>query len=141
MPLALVTGGTRSGKSELAERLAADAGLPALYVATGSARDPEMEERVALHRARRPGGWATIETGDPLAALAGAAGRALLLDSLGGWIARLMDEHGLTCAEAVAPLGEEGRRAWAALLRTVQRFASAAAARPEPTVVVAEEAG
>jgi histidinol-phosphate/aromatic aminotransferase/cobyric acid decarboxylase-like protein/adenosyl cobinamide kinase/adenosyl cobinamide phosphate guanylyltransferase len=141
MPLALVTGGTRSGKSELAERLAAEAELPVRYVATGSPGDTEMEERVALHRARRPAGWETVETGDPLAALAGAAGRTLLLDSLGGWVAALMDEHGLMTAEEVAPLGEEGGRACAALLGAVERFAAAAAARPEPTVVVAEEAG
>ncbi len=141
MPLALVTGGTRSGKSELAERLLAEAGLPVRYVATGSAADAEMEERIALHRARRPADWETLETRDPLAALAGAGGRALLLDSLGGWLAALMEEHRLMTAEPVAPLGDEGRRARAALLERVERFAAEAATRAEPTVIVAEEAG
>lgn len=141
MPLVLVTGGTRSGKSEVAERLVAEAGLPVRYVATGSAVDAEMEERIALHRFRRPAGWETLETRDPVAALDGAGGQALLLDSLGGWLAALIDEHRLTPSEPLAPLGDRGRREVAALLDRVGRFAAGAAARPEPTVVVAEEAG
>jgi histidinol-phosphate aminotransferase len=121
MPLALVIGGTRSGKSEIAERLVSESGLPVTYLATGSASDDEMAERIAVHRARRPAAWSTAETLAPETALADAGGRAVLLDSLGTWVAALIDDP--------------------EVIGRVERFAAVAARRPEPTVVVADEAG
>jgi len=57
----IVLGGARSGKSTFAERLAAECGEPVLYVATATALDDEMAERIALHRQRRPSTWRTLE--------------------------------------------------------------------------------
>jgi adenosylcobinamide kinase/adenosylcobinamide-phosphate guanylyltransferase len=57
----LVLGGVRSGKSSFAERLAAECGEPVLYVATATAEDEEMAERIAMHRAQRPATWRTLE--------------------------------------------------------------------------------
>lgn len=57
----LITGGARSGKSSLAERLAAQAGERVFYIATSVVTDAEMAERVALHRASRPAHWRTWE--------------------------------------------------------------------------------
>ncbi|MDO3686936.1 bifunctional adenosylcobinamide kinase/adenosylcobinamide-phosphate guanylyltransferase [Micromonospora sp. C28ISP2-4] len=94
----LVLGGIRSGKSEFAESLVADA--PTVrYVATAPAGDPEDTEwatRLAAHRARRPGSWSTEETAaDPgrLVEVIAAAGpnETLLVDDLGGWVTVLLD--------------------------------------------------
>ena len=59
--IVLFTGGARSGKSASAERYAALQGRPVVYVATAEPGDQEMHERIALHRARRPGEWQTLE--------------------------------------------------------------------------------
>jgi adenosylcobinamide kinase/adenosylcobinamide-phosphate guanylyltransferase len=56
-----ITGGARSGKSAYAEQLAAALDRPVVYVATAEAGDPEMEERIARHRWRRPASWTTVE--------------------------------------------------------------------------------
>lgn len=56
-----VLGGARSGKSSFAEKLAAECGEPVLYVATATALDEEMAERIARHRAQRPPAWRTLE--------------------------------------------------------------------------------
>ena len=86
--ITVVLGGTRSGKSEIAESIAARLPAPITYVATAFVGDdPDLEARIALHRERRPADWQTIEAGPDLpkelAALEGTA----LVDSIGTWIA------------------------------------------------------
>ena len=61
MSLTLLLGGARSGKSTLAVRRAAASAAPVVFVATGEARDEEMAERIAQHRAARPATWQTVE--------------------------------------------------------------------------------
>ena len=89
----LILGGARSGKSRLAEKLAADAGCAVIYIATSQPLDGEMNERVALHRQRRPAAWGLIE--EPLALAAvlraeAAEGRCLLVDCLTLWLTNLL---------------------------------------------------
>lgn len=89
-------GGARSGKSRFAEeRFARIAEVD--YVACGLVpddADAEWADRVALHRARRPGSWRTVETVD-LVAVLGRPGPPVLLDCLTTWLARVMDDCGV----------------------------------------------
>ncbi|MCU1263058.1 MAG: cobU [Bryobacterales bacterium] len=94
--LTLILGGARSGKSKLAQRLAAPAGRVA-YIATATAgQDPEMAARIERHRGDRPRSWQTIE--EPLA-LASAVERAskesdaVLVDCLTIWLSNLFWEY------------------------------------------------
>lgn len=90
----LVTGGVRSGKSRYAEQLLA--AEPAVtYVAAGPAYDDaDWHDRIARHRERRPDGWTTVETGE-LAQAVASAGNAVLVDCLGTWLTRVVDEADL----------------------------------------------
>jgi adenosylcobinamide kinase / adenosylcobinamide-phosphate guanylyltransferase len=127
MPLTLLLGGARSGKSALAARLAGRWDGPVTVVVTGEARDAEMAERIRRHRAGRPGHWGTVEAPREFeAALAGAPADAfVVLDCLTLWVANLM-EQGL----------DDGR------VEAMARSAAAtAAARAAPTVTVSNEVG
>lgn len=87
--VSLVTGGARSGKSALAERLTLRHGGTPIYIATAEARDDEMADRIALHRQRRGEGWQVIEEPTALArALVGSdGGGPRLVDCLTLWLA------------------------------------------------------
>ncbi|HSC83478.1 MAG TPA: bifunctional adenosylcobinamide kinase/adenosylcobinamide-phosphate guanylyltransferase [Pseudomonas sp.] len=107
--LELILGGARSGKSRLAERLAADSGLAVTYIATSQALDGEMSERIRHHRARRPAHWALVE--EPLALARvlieqAAADRCLLVDCLTLWLTNLLmlEDDARLCAERDALL-------------------------------------
>ena len=56
--------------------------------------DPEWADRVALHRARRPASWRTVETLD-LAGVLGRPGPPVLVDCLTTWLAGTMDACGV----------------------------------------------
>ncbi|MBA8843010.1 adenosylcobinamide kinase/adenosylcobinamide-phosphate guanylyltransferase [Ochrobactrum sp. RH1CCR137] len=89
----LVLGGTRSGKSSYAEKMAQSSGLQPLYLATGRAFDDEMENRIAIHRDRRGSDWQTVE--EPLDLVSAltlhvAVDRFVLVDCLTLWLTNLM---------------------------------------------------
>ena len=104
MTRTLVTGGVRSGKSAHAEALvgAAATDAPVTYVAPGPTYDDaDWAARIARHRARRPAGWITLETGDLGAAIGDAPG-PILVDCLGTWLQRVLDDGDLWEAPAEA---------------------------------------
>lgn len=91
--IVFVLGGTRSGKSAVAESMAARlAGVDGAvtYVATAhlDPADADHAARIEAHRARRPATWSTIECPDPteLPGVVRAATGTVLLDSLGTWV-------------------------------------------------------
>lgn len=85
--ITLVLGGARSGKSAVAERLIAAAPPPVVYVATGRPVDPDMTSRIAVHQARRPASWSTVEACDDLAGHLDGVRGSVLVDALGTWVA------------------------------------------------------
>jgi adenosyl cobinamide kinase/adenosyl cobinamide phosphate guanylyltransferase len=86
--IVFVLGGTRSGKSEVAEQAAARFGDDVTYIAMADAtNDPDLAARVQRHRARRPAAWSTVERPADLVALLGSTAGVVLVDSLGSWVA------------------------------------------------------
>lgn len=97
--ITLVLGGTRSGKSAVAERVAAATGTDVTYVATAAVDpgDADHAQRISRHRERRPATWSTVECADPhaLPAVLRETTGTVLLDSLGTWLtghAELFDD-------------------------------------------------
>jgi adenosylcobinamide kinase / adenosylcobinamide-phosphate guanylyltransferase len=88
--LTLVLGGARSGKSRYAERLIAALPPPWTYVATAQARDAEMAERIAAHRARRDANWRTIEASHDVASVLAADEGPALVDCVTLWLSNRM---------------------------------------------------
>lgn len=93
----LITGPSRSGKSEWAETLAMQTGKPVVYVATAIAdpEDGEWQARIEQHQQRRPKSWTTLWVPIELAStIRGHAdsGCCLLVDSLGTWVANWLDQ-------------------------------------------------
>ncbi|HEY6007638.1 MAG TPA: bifunctional adenosylcobinamide kinase/adenosylcobinamide-phosphate guanylyltransferase [Geobacteraceae bacterium] len=124
----LITGGARSGKSRLAEKLAARYGAPLGYLATAAAGDAEMAARIARHQARRGGEWQTLEEPyDLLGVLRGHDGwfRAVLVDCVTLWLTNLFLRH-----------GDSGR-----VLAEVRELAAAFAGLATPLILVTNEVG
>lgn len=91
----LVTGAARSGKSEWAEELARRSHKRVTYVATAQLDpdDPEWQQRIQRHQQRRPADWATQWVPEKLAAAIQpiTEEHCLLVDSLGTWLANLLE--------------------------------------------------
>lgn len=113
MAYLLVLGGARSGKSDLAVRLAIESGRNVTFIATAAPGDPEMAERIASHREIRPQSWSTVEA--PVG-LASAIHRAparnyVIVDCLTLWVSNLLGE-GRSAAEVIT-LGRDAAQAMA----------------------------
>ncbi len=93
MPLLLVGGGSRSGKSSYSLTLARERGKRRAFIATAQAFDEEMRDRIAKHRQERDPSFETIEEPlDVCAALRSLAGRydAAVVDCLTLWVSNLL---------------------------------------------------
>src|SRR5690606_32240040 len=89
----LILGGARSGKSRLAERLAAESDLAVTYIATSQSLDGALAERIAVHRQRGPAHWSLVEEPLQLARVLSeqdGARRCLLVDCLTLWLTNLL---------------------------------------------------
>ena len=97
MTRTLILGGARSGKSAYAEHLAIESGKEVVYIATATAGDDEMADRIQHHRSSRPAQWTTVEEplalGEQLLRLS-APGRVILIDCLTLWLNNALFEGG-----------------------------------------------
>lgn len=109
----LVTGAARSGKSEWAERLAAQSegvGKSIVYVATAQRYegDTDWDARIDQHIERRPGSWRSLEVPFDLAGTiaVGLETECFLVDSLGSWVGNALEindeEWSLCCQNLIA---------------------------------------
>jgi len=68
--ITFISGGSRSGKSSYAVKLAKEKTKKVLFIATAAALDKEMRLRIKLHKKSRPARWKTIEEPENLSLLA-----------------------------------------------------------------------
>ena len=129
-----VTGGARSGKSSLAERLASEGGRPVTYIATARPGDQEMQERIAQHRQSRPGTWTTVESPSDLpraVADALAEGGTVLVDCLTLYISNLLMSESLD-------VDEQARRL---IDQEIDKLAEICASANSSIIIVSNEVG
>jgi len=127
--LVLVLGGARSGKSTFAQHLAQRSERSVAIIATATAGDEDMRQRIMRHRAARPSHWHTIEEPLKLAeALRQAADVAdvIVLDCLTVWLSNWLFSQGdFDHAEAATALSHSTEGALDAieeLLTTLARL-------------------
>lgn len=94
--LVLVTGPTKSGKSQLAEFLIQEQET-ITYIATSKPRpnDAEWEKRMILHKKRRPNHWGLIEYPQDICTTINSMkdNDSVLIDSLGGVIEQYLSAN------------------------------------------------
>ena len=126
--LTLLLGGARSGKSHLAETLAARHGGRVTYLATSPRidGDDDLDERIERHRTQRPASWHTVESEVDLAAtLRDDDAGLVLVDCLTLWVNNMVwRDHSPE-----------------AIMDTARHDARLAADRTDPTIVVSNEVG
>ncbi|NLM52594.1 MAG: bifunctional adenosylcobinamide kinase/adenosylcobinamide-phosphate guanylyltransferase [Firmicutes bacterium] len=135
----LITGGARSGKSRLAEKIALQAKGPVAYIATAAVLDEEMAHRVAQHRASRPQDWVTIEeTLDLVKAIEQVPPQTeiVLVDCLTVWLTNCLLERYEEDFTA-----EEASQVEAQIQDKLARFCQVVKNKPFRTIVVTNEVG
>lgn len=127
MPMTLLLGGARSGKSELSTRMASASDRPVVFVATAEGRDEEMAERIRRHREGRPSTWTTLEEPLALASALSAlpADAFVVVDCLSLWVSNIME----------AGVSED------AIVSEARDVATTLSGRSAPSVVVTNEVG
>ncbi len=146
MSLVVFTGGARSGKSRAAQELARRRALEGERVVVavfGRESDSEMADRVARHRAHRPGEFETIVGGESPRWLDDAGEALLVVDCLGTFVGtvienvwRVRSDSALGDAGDVLPDGVADE-VESSVLGIVERLLS----RRGDTIVVTNEVG
>ncbi len=105
--LELVLGGARSGKSQYAQSRAVDSKKAVVFIATATAEDSEMQQRIQLHQQTRPADWQTIEEPIKLANTLHAQqenNTFIIVDCLTLWLSNLLARSEEICAKETQAL-------------------------------------
>ena len=91
--MTFILGGARSGKSRYAVEAAKKHGNKTVFIATATALDEEMKERIRLHKISRPKGWDLIE--EPMNLSGVILGLkpiydVAIIDCVGLWVSKLL---------------------------------------------------
>ena len=107
----LIIGGARSGKSHFAQELALKSGRPVLFVATATAGDEEMRQRIQEHQKARPVSWITLEAtthiGSQISQKIGKA-QTVIVDCITLLINNIFLQYSEHTRQPDAPLIEKG---------------------------------
>jgi len=92
MAITLITGAIKSGKSEFAEKIAA-VYKKLTYIALSDSRPHDLawQEKIKIHKSRRPSNWEVFENDDLLYVFKNVTG-PLLIDSIGGFVVKNINE-------------------------------------------------
>ena len=92
MAITLITGAIKSGKSEFAEKIA-KVYNKITYIALSDSRPDDLawQEKIKLHKSRRPSNWDVFENDDLLYVFKNVSG-PLLIDSIGGFVVKNINE-------------------------------------------------
>ena len=79
------------------------------FIATGVVSDPEMEQKIRLHKMQRPSSWDTIE--EPVDLIKAVHGvkkesKAVILDCLTFWVSNLIHDRNLARDKIIELAGE-----------------------------------
>ncbi|MDP2943506.1 MAG: bifunctional adenosylcobinamide kinase/adenosylcobinamide-phosphate guanylyltransferase [Candidatus Omnitrophota bacterium] len=91
--MTFILGGARSGKSRYAAEIAKKLGEKTVFIATATALDEEMKERIRLHKISRPKSWSLIEEPLNLSKVllkSKPSYDTALIDCVGLWISNLL---------------------------------------------------
>ncbi|AVM51698.1 adenosylcobinamide kinase /adenosylcobinamide-phosphate guanylyltransferase [Bacteroides zoogleoformans] len=105
----LITGGSHSGKSAYAEKLALCLSPTPVYLATARIWDEEFRERVARHQQRRGAEWTNIEEEKELSRHR-LEGKVVLIDCVTLWCTNFFFDLNADVDRALATAKEEFNR-------------------------------
>lgn len=138
----LVIGGGRSGKSFLAERLAAQMKKKTVYLATAVPFDEEMKQRIKEHQKRRSDDWGTVEMFYLFEEVKQRpeilSADCLLLDSLGMMVNNVMFRCGVGFEHETAASREQAQKQAGENLESLLNFCRKA---DKDLILVSEEVG
>ena len=88
----LITGGTRTGKSSYAQKLALEMSSNPVYVATAKVWDEDFKERVDKHKSSRDERWINMEEQRNVSDLP-LSGKVAVVDCVTLWLTNFFSDH------------------------------------------------